>query len=179
MNKKYLATGLVAVVIIFLLIFYRSPTIFTIENQCKLLKPCGGVLDHINVDKDYIHLYWFLNLLDIHTQYAPVCGVIHSVEEVDGQFFPAYDLDASHQNKRIITKIKDKRNGIVILEQVAGILTRGIENNVKAGQPILAGEKIGHIYFGSRVVLRLPKKNYNIAEIQEKVGQSRKPGEIL
>lgn len=163
-------------------IFNRSPDIFDHNKKCMLLKPCHGVLDHINnIHPDYInyhHIYWFLNIFDIHIQYVPICGTVVSIENVDGKFHPAYDLDSSHQNERVITKIRDPDGNIVVIEQVAGLLTRKIDNYINVGDKVLAGQKLGKIHFGSRVVLRIPN-NYDITKIKEKVHDKLYPGSIL
>ena len=167
-------------VIFFVMYFNRVPYLDNIAiNNQQLIKPCAGELVAIEDNSNYLHLYWFLGVTDIHSQIMPVNGTIINVKNDGDELYPANQFDRAKENKRIVTTILTKHHAKIIIEQVSGILTAKITNHLKRKQSVNAGDKIGRIYLGSQVVLRLPKSHYSRDKIIEKIGQENKIGSLL
>lgn len=174
MRRVYLAVLVIAVVAVVVVYFYRSPNVFDRSKACRLVVPCGGRLTRV----DGSSVYWTLNLFDIHTQYVPICGRVVSIERVDGEYHSVLGVDADSENSRVVTTIMDLNGELVILEQLAGMITRKIDNYLNPGQWVWSGEKLGRIHFGSRVILHLPT-SYDISRVRRLVGERLGPGSIL
>jgi phosphatidylserine decarboxylase precursor-related protein len=163
-----LVGGAVATSIIW---FNRSPNI-AVESTEGVVKPCDGKLDSVEVIGDKLILQWFLGLQNIHEQYSPVSGTVIDVTDVKG---PVRNAKHMHTNvyakptKQIITTINTIYGGVCI-SQVAGVLTPTIKNYLAPGDKVVAGQSIGHIYLGSRVILEVPRQCYSEDLLKEKIG---------
>ncbi len=109
----------------------------------------------------------FLSLLDVHFTRSPLAAEIVKVDYQPGKFFPAYREEASSQNESNTLLLKTEV-GQLILKQTVGVAARRIKCYVKPRDRVEAGQKIGLMYFGSRVDLYLP------ASIELKVSPGQK-----
>ena len=109
----------------------------------------------------------FLSLLDVHFTRSPLAAEIIKVDYHPGQFFPAYRDEASSQNESN-SLVLQTAAGQLFLKQMVGVAARRIKCYVKPGDRVEAGQKIGLMYFGSRVDLYLP------ANIRLKIGPGQK-----
>ncbi len=98
----------------------------------------------------------FMSPFDVHVNRAPISGVVVSMKRYDGGFARAF-LEKSEKNSRVVWHIKDERGQDFILVQIAGAIARRISTFRKPGDKIKRGERIGMIYFGSRVDLYIPE----------------------
>lgn len=98
----------------------------------------------------------FLSLFDVHVNRAPCAGRVIRIAYTPGGFRDAADPAAEAANERnaIAIRLPDGREVAVV--QIAGLLARRILCDVREGQEIEAGERIGLIRFGSRTDLYLP-----------------------
>jgi phosphatidylserine decarboxylase len=69
--------------------------------------------------------------------------------------FAAAMKDEAKGNERNIVRLVTSR-GVVIVEQIAGLIARRIECWAKEGQELQAGERYGLIRFGSQAAVHLP-----------------------
>ncbi|HRD01685.1 MAG TPA: phosphatidylserine decarboxylase [Candidatus Saccharicenans sp.] len=97
----------------------------------------------------------FLSLLDVHFTRSPLAAEIVKVDYNPGKFFPAYRDEASSQNESNSLVLATEA-GQIFLKQMVGVAARRIKCYVKPGDRVQAGQKIGLMYFGSRVDLFLP-----------------------
>ncbi|HEY5879611.1 MAG TPA: phosphatidylserine decarboxylase [Nakamurella sp.] len=98
----------------------------------------------------------FLSVFDVHIQRIPIDGVIREVAYRPGAFLSA-DLDkASDDNERNSLLIDASVGAPVVVTQIAGLVARRIVCDVRAGQPVAAGDTYGLIRFGSRLDTYLP-----------------------
>lgn len=116
----------------------------------------------------------FLNIHNIHVQYAPIDGKIVSMKYKPGTFKPAYLFEKSQYNERLET-IMDTKAGRVMVVQLAGLIARTIVPFKEIGNDLQQGEPMGLIKFGSRVDLWIPTSTK--LKIQE--GGKIKIGEII
>ena len=98
----------------------------------------------------------FLSVFDVHINRAPCAGTVEVVAYRPGKFLNAAADKASEDNERTAIAIRRADGRTICCVQIAGWVARRIVCYVKPGQPIAAGERFGHIRFGSRTDLYLP-----------------------
>lgn len=117
----------------------------------------------------------FLSVLDVHVNRSPARGLVKRVVYRPGAFLNASIDKASEENERngIVLALEDGRTlGIV---QIAGLIARRIVCEVREGEMLPAGGRIGLIRFGSRVDLYLPEGSAPLVA----VGQRTIAGETV
>jgi len=153
---------------------YLNPNLKQLVGQREVvIQPSSGQQFLVENDGQNLIVHWFLGLHNIHTQYVPVSGTVESVKIKEGDYHLAYHFDKSQHNYKIVTTILTKHHARVQVEQLAGYFTPKIDNYVKANQQVTAGQKLGHIWTGSRVILRLPLSHYSLdqLDLQGNIGQ--------
>jgi phosphatidylserine decarboxylase len=91
-----------------------------------------------------------------------------------GKFLNASLDKASEDNERQAYRITSETRDIAVV-QIAGLVARRIVPEVREGQPLAAGQRIGMIRFGSRVDVYLPKGTAPLVA----VGQTMVAGETV
>jgi phosphatidylserine decarboxylase len=104
----------------------------------------------------YTRISVFLNIHNVHVQYAPLDGTIRSVVHKPGAFHLAYLFEKGELNERRVTTL-DTRIGTVRVVQIAGLVARRTHPLVSPGDRVSQGDSLGLIKFGSRVDLWLPE----------------------
>jgi phosphatidylserine decarboxylase len=113
----------------------------------------------------------FLSVFDVHVNRSPIGGVLSSVRYQKGQYLNAMNPASADRNEQNIAAVRGE--GIeVTFKQIAGLLARRIVFNLKEGDTVERGQRVGLIKFGSRVDVLLPAE----AVLQVKVGQRVKGG---
>jgi len=113
----------------------------------------------------------FLSVFDVHVNRSPIAGVLSSVRYQKGQYLNAMNPDSAERNEQNIATVSGQ--GIEItFHQIAGLLARRIVFNLRAGDTVERGQRVGLIKFGSRVNVVLPAE----AELRVKVGDRVKGG---
>jgi phosphatidylserine decarboxylase len=88
-----------------------------------------------------------------------------------GHYLNAMNPASADQNEQNIATVRGE--GIeVTFKQIAGLLARRIVFNLREGDTVERGQRVGLIKFGSRVDVLLPAE----AEVRVKVGQRVKGG---
>lgn len=129
-------------------------------NNNILYSPCEGKIENIIETDEYIHIMIFLNIHNIHVQYAPFNCVVKNMTYVKGTFYPAYMLEKSKYNERQEYVLQHPLFGDVLFKQIAGQVARRIKSFVKEGEHLKVFEPIGMIKFGSRCDIIIPKKKF-------------------
>jgi phosphatidylserine decarboxylase len=96
------------------------------------------------------------------------------VEQRAGQFLNAMNEESAVLNEQTLVMI-DTGEFMVSFKQIAGLLARRIVCNLKAGDRVQRGQRMGLIKFGSRVDVLLPAE----AELHVKVGDRVKGGSSI
>lgn len=113
----------------------------------------------------------FLSVFDVHVNRSPIAGVLSSVHYQKGQYLNAMNPASADRNEQNVVTVRG--DGIeVTFKQIAGLLARRIVFNLKAGDTVERGQRVGLIKFGSRVDVLLPAE----AALRVKVGQRVKGG---
>ena len=99
----------------------------------------------------------FLSVLDVHVNRVPADGVVTRISYRHGRFVNASLDKASEANERnaIAFRLHDGREIAVV--QIAGLIARRIVCDLREGDPVRAGMRLGIIRFGSRTDLYLPE----------------------
>jgi len=122
------------------------------EMKEEIISPASGKV--LDVDEDKRTITIFMRLYDTHITTAPLDGVVKKIKAEKGSFTPAFFRSADFNMKNTIEL--STAYGDLKVVQLAGIFTRKILCDVKEGQVVSKGERIGKICFGSRVDVSFP-----------------------
>ncbi|MEB2319981.1 MAG: phosphatidylserine decarboxylase [Pseudomonadota bacterium] len=160
---------------IFVVQFFRDPARDVPGAPDAILSPADGrviVVERARdpyADRDALKVSIFMNVFNVHSNRAPVDGLIERIDYFPGKFVNA-DLDkASESNERNALRIRRDDGAEITCVQVAGLVARRILCYVASGERLARGQRFGFIRFGSRVDLYLPPDAEPIVTIGEKV----------
>jgi phosphatidylserine decarboxylase len=159
----------------FLLWFFRDPQRTVPTGPGLIVSPGDGLVTETAViatpDGPRQRISIFLSVFDVHVNRSPIGGVLSSVRYQKGQYLNAMNPASADRNEQNIAAVRGE--GIeVTFKQIAGLLARRIVFNLKEGDTVERGQRVGLIKFGSRVDVLLPAE----AVLQVKVGQRVKGG---
>jgi phosphatidylserine decarboxylase len=161
--------------------FFRDPVRKIPEDERLVLSPADGKVlmidslpSHPDLPGPVTRVCIFLSLFDVHLTRAPLTGTVRRVDYHPGKFFPAYRDEAGKFNESNSLLIQGEKLA-VFLKQIVGVAARRIKCFVRADDRIVRGQKIGLMYFGSRVEVFLPPGT----KIKTDVGQKVKAGESV
>jgi phosphatidylserine decarboxylase len=113
----------------------------------------------------------FLNVFNVHVNRSPVAGVIRDVRYQRGKFLNAMGPHSAAENEQNIVTVEGEGR-TVIFKQIAGLIARRIVFNLKVGDTVARGQRVGLIKFGSRVDVVFDSD----AAVQVKAGDHVKGG---
>ena len=113
----------------------------------------------------------FLSVFDVHVNRSPIAGVIREVRYQRGKFLNAMSAHSAEENEQNIVTVEGAGR-TVIFKQIAGLIARRIVFNLKVGDHVACGQRVGLIKFGSRVDVLFDRD----AAIQVKLGDRVKGG---
>ena len=170
--------GLLAAAFVF---FFRDPARRPPEGEDLVVSPADGKVvridefpSHPNLPGPVSRVCIFLSLYDVHLTRAPLSGSIRRVDYHPGKFFPAYRDEASDLNESNGILIAGERTPFFV-KQIVGVAARRIKCYVQPGGRVARGQKIGLMYFGSRVEVTFPSG----VTIMAGVGQKVRAGESV
>ncbi len=153
----------------FFLWFFRDPNRVIPQEPGQIVSPADGLVTEAEwietTSGNRLRLSIFLNVFDVHVNRSPVSGTVQVVELRAGQFLNAMKPESVLHNEQTLIVI-DAGEYSVSFKQIAGLLARRIVCNVKAGDRVERGQRVGLIKFGSRVDVLLPAE----AELMVKTG---------
>lgn len=153
----------------FFLWFFRDPNRVIPQEPGQIVSPADGLVTAAEwietTSGNRLRLSIFLNVFDVHVNRSPVSGTVQTVELRAGQFLNAMKPESVLHNEQTLIVI-DAGEYSVSFKQIAGLLARRIVCNVKAGDRVERGQRVGLIKFGSRVDVLLPAE----AELMVKTG---------
>jgi phosphatidylserine decarboxylase len=150
--------------------FFRDPVRTTPVGPSLIVAPADGLVTMItNVprprelwgegglsEEPVVRVSIFMSVFDVHINRSPITGTILKVVYIAGKFLNA-DLDkASEDNERQHILVEGEDGTLVAFTQIAGLVARRIVPWIKAGDRVIAGQRVGLIRFGSRVDVYLP-----------------------
>ncbi|MDR3792032.1 MAG: phosphatidylserine decarboxylase family protein [Terracidiphilus sp.] len=116
----------------------------------------------------------FLSVFNVHVNRAPIAGILSRVEYRKGKYLNAMNPASAEQNEQNIVTVRDGQVEVTF-KQIAGLLARRIVFQMKDGDRVERGQRVGLIKFGSRVDVIVPAD----AELRVKVGQTVKGGSTV
>jgi len=142
--------------------FFRDPARIPPAGEHRLVSPADGEVLGLETlaaapgpGGPSTKLTIFLSLYDVHLVRAPLAAAVASVDYRPGKFLPAYKPEAGEHNESQTLVLKAGRTDIV-MKMIVGVAARRIKCFVKAGDAVTRGQRIGLMFFGSRVELTLP-----------------------
>ena len=146
--------------------FFRDPSRGVPQDDGVLVAPADGlvqmVVDAVPPaelglgDQPLTRVSIFLSVFDVHINRTPCAGTVDVVAYRPGQVLNAAADKASEDNERMAIALRRADGRTIGCVQIAGWVARRIVCYIKPGQAVQAGERFGHIRFGSRTDLYLP-----------------------
>ena len=166
------------VLAVFFLWFFRDPNRTIPQGVGQIVSPGDGVVTEAEwietVSGSRLRLSIFLNVFDVHVNRSPVGGVVKFSEFRKGEFKNAMNPESVLHNEQTLVTI-DAGDYEVSFKQIAGLLARRIVCNLRVGDRVERGQRIGLIKFGSRVDVLMPAA----ADLKVKTGSRVKGGSTV
>lgn len=177
----WIPAALAALLLAFLLLFFRDPTRHPPTDPLALVSPADGKVICVDEAEDpcfglgkFRRVGIFLSVLDVHVNRSPCAALIEKTHYSAGEFLDARHLEVDLRNENQTWFLKSHR-GPVLVRQIAGLIARRIVAWKKPSESVHQGERIGMIRFGSRTDLYVPLS----CSIRVQVGQRVKGGETV
>lgn len=158
----YPAAIVLGAVAAFLLNFFRDPSRAGSSRHVDVLSPADGTVVQVKDIADgevwpglTKQVSIFMSVFDVHVNRAPISGKIVHYRYNPGKRIAAFSDKSSTDNEQNLIVIEGERQ-TVAFKQIAGLLARRIVFDMKEGDRVARGERIGMIKFGSRVDVFLP-----------------------
>ena len=173
------AWGIVPVLLAaFFLWFFRDPQRNIPAAPGLIVAPGDGrVTETVTIatpDGPRQRISIFLSVFNVHVNRSPISGVLSRVHYQKGEYLNAMNPASADRIEQNAVTVKG-RDFEVTFKQIAGLLARRIVFNLREGDTVERGQRVGLIKFGSRVDVILPAE----AALQVKVGQNVKGGESV
>ncbi len=146
--------------------FFRDPWRVTPSREGLLVSPADGIVTSVTPappppelemgDAEVARIGIFLNIFDVHVTRAPVGGRVVALRYTKGRFVNASHEEASLNNERMAIRVAPPEGPEIAYVQVAGLVARRIVCDLREGQRIATGQRMGIIRFGSRVDVYCP-----------------------
>jgi phosphatidylserine decarboxylase len=155
-----------AIITLWIAYFFRDPWRVTPTRSGLLVSPAdGAVVSIANTppppelmmgETEGTRIGIFLSLFDVHVIRAPLGGRVAALRYTKGRFLNASLDEASRHNERMAIRIVPHEGPDIAFVLVAGLLARRIVCELREGQEVVTGQRIGIIRFGSRVDVYCP-----------------------
>ena len=152
-----------AVLTFYFAYFFRNPHRKIKEDPQILYSPADGTVmgiedfyDEEFLNEPAIKVTIFLSVFDVHTNRAPMDGVVIYQRYTCGGYEPAYKNSAPVVNERMAIGLDNGKNRVLVI-QIAGILARRIVSWTSLGNSLKQGQTYGMIKFGSCTELVMPR----------------------
>jgi phosphatidylserine decarboxylase len=155
-----------AAVTLWMVYFFRDPWRVTPTREGLLVSPADGIVTSVTParpppelemgDAEVARIGIFLNVFDVHVTRAPVGGRVVALRYTKGRFVNASHEEASLNNERMAIRVAPAEGPEIAYVQVAGLVARRIVCDLREGQRIATGQRMGIIRFGSRVDVYCP-----------------------
>jgi len=146
--------------------FFRYPPRGVPQQDGLLIAPADGLVQMVTEavppaelglgEQPLTRVSIFLSVFDVHINRSPCAGTVDVMVYRPGKFLSASADKASEENERMAIALRRADGRLIGCVQIAGWVARRIICYIKPGQVLAAGERFGHIRFGSRTDLYLP-----------------------
>ena len=160
---------------LFLMWFFRDPSRPVPRDAGLIVSPADGKVEDAEwietAAGSRVRVSIFLNVFDVHVNRVPVSGTVSLVEYREGAFLNALNAESAIHNEQTLITI-DAGEYSVSFKQIAGVLARRIVCNLREGDRVIRGQRMGLIKFGSRTDVLLPAN----VDLRVKAGDRVKGG---
>ncbi len=167
----------------FVFSFFRDPERKPPPGEAAAVAPADGTVTDIEeVDEPHflkgraLRIGIFLSVFNVHVNRAPLEGKVRTVRYAPGRFLDARDPLCRSENESNLVGFEGAR-GPFAVRQVAGLIARRIVCPVKEGDPVVRGQRMGMIKFGSRTELLVPAGAR--VKVETAVGRKVRGGETV
>ncbi len=178
----FIAEVFLAIVLIFILSFFRDPQRIPPTDKNILLAPADGTVADIEVvdEQEFIkgkaiRIGIFLSIFNVHINRSPCDIKVEKITYKKGGFKDARSPLAgiSNESNDLFLMRKQAPFDKLIIRQISGAIARRIVCKAEAGADLTGGEKFGMIKFGSRTELYVPAEG---VKCSVKIGDKVKAG---
>lgn len=159
----YSVAPILASLLVAQLLFFRDPP-RKIPMAQGLLAPADGkvigideVFEEKFLNEPAIRIRIFLSVFDVHVTRSPLAGIIKFQRYIKGKFLNALRKSAFESNESNWIGIENHERRVLV-RQMTGAIARRIYWDVKIGQTVGRGEKLGMICYGSGVEFYVAKR---------------------
>lgn len=174
----YAAVSVLWILLAAQLLFFRDPS-RKIPLSPGLLAPADGKIVGIDevfegrfLNEPAVRIRIFLSVFDVHVTRSPLAGILKFQQYVKGKFLNALRKSAFEHNESNWIGIENHERRVLV-RQMTGAIARRIYWDVKVGQVVGRGEKLGMICYGSGVEFYAAKRLFQATVRQ---GQHVKAG---
>ena len=161
-----------AVIAVWLLVFFRDPTRTGPRGDSLVISPADGkivsiadVHEPMYLDAPARRISIFMSVFDVHVNRYPVSGRVELVKYNPGKFLHAAEDKASLDNEQSSVGMRGSR-GRLLVRQIAGLIARRIVTDSKPGDSVTQASRLGMIRFGSRVDVFIPAADRPAVRVQ-------------
>lgn len=171
--KLYVVSIIFFVLFLFSIFFFRDPSREKKVNVDEIVSPADGRVLEVADNNGEISISIFMSVTDVHVNRVPYGGVVKAIKRSGKRFLRAFLKEADFENVQCETVIESPFIGEYKVIQITGIIARRIVNNLKVGQKVITGQRMGIILYGSKVKIILPSEK---VEVLVSPGQKVKAG---
>jgi phosphatidylserine decarboxylase len=144
----------VVLVGLFCVWFFRDPERRIPDLAGAIVSPGDGKVTDVSTvnsgGKSQSRISIFLNVFNVHVNRSPIAGVIRDVRYQRGKYLNAMAAHSAEENEQNIVTVEGEGR-TVVFKQIAGLIARRIVFDLKIGDKVKRGQRVGLIKFGSRV----------------------------
>jgi phosphatidylserine decarboxylase len=160
------------VLALFFLWFFRDPERKIPQGAGLIVSPADGLVTEAEwvetTGGSRLRVSIFLNVFNVHVNRNPISGTVKVVNYRQGGFMNAMNPESVLANEQ--TMIVIAGDGYeVAFKQIAGLLARRIVCNLKEGDHVVRGARMGLIKFGSRCDVLMPAEANLLVKVGSKV----------
>jgi phosphatidylserine decarboxylase len=158
------AAAVPAVVLVFVVAFFRDPERTPPAGGEKVLSPADGRVADVEemheeefLGADALRVGIFMSVFNVHVNRAPVSGRVVYRGYRRGKFRNAMSAAASRENECAVVGLERADGRRVLVKQIAGLIARRIVCDCAEGDRLERGRRFGMVKFGSRLEVTVPR----------------------
>lgn len=175
-----------AVPLCLIVYFFRDPTRKIPADPSLLVAPADGkVVEITRLERDEfiggpaVRIGIFLSIFNVHLNRAPSASRVIGLRYSPGAFLDARDPECAFKNENTWIGLEEESppHRRMVVRQVSGKIARRIVCDLRPGERLGRGQKMGMIKFGSRTELIIPDTDG--LEVLVGVGRKIKAGTTI
>ncbi len=181
----YLAP-ITALLLFLVVFFFRDPSRRVPEGAGLLVSPADGkVVEIVRLEHDEfiggpaVRIGIFLSIFNVHLNRAPCASRVIALKYSPGQFLNALNPESAIRNENMWIGLEETESPYrrMSVRQISGAIARRIVCDLKPGEELARGQRVGMIKLGSRTELILADRSDLTIDV--KLGQHIKAGTTI